>query len=605
MRNTIVAKLLVGGLLGLSGVGAMGCNGSSDGKGTLLATGTATVGTSLGTLAPGVSIPGLPADPSALEGPRVDIASPADGTVQTDRRVTVSGVVTDSGQGVAEVHVAGRTVQLDASGAFRETVDLPAGLNTILVEAWDNAQRRRERQVSVLVGDTADENAELPNVASARVTETALDLIEPKIAAGVEAEKAKIVAQALSTKVNDETKITGFRFGKVGAQVDAAPGGVRFQITIDDVQMDLEYKAKFLLVFSSTKRGTVRAQQMRLEGVTNVAVVNGVATTQVVGVTATAINLTVPDWASGETNTIRRSLEAAFSTAGAQGLQQGLSQAFATTKGTIAQKVQGKDLSVDWSLGTLTCDEAGITATYGANIRPAQATSGKAMGSFVSKVGLANLTGGAATGPNVAVAMTEDLLNRSLHAAWRGGALDFILDAATAAATLPPGSPALDTSSLLAVAPELAAVGLLPGLPLELEVESALPAVVRLRGQQGPHLLSMGALKVTMTVVAPTGRLVLAESVYAVDAEFALVEQGGKLSIAPAGKMDIHADALTNQPGAELILERLAATVGPQLISSALAQQAGVALPTVQGISVTGLTLGGVDGNLVLLGTAK
>jgi hypothetical protein len=500
-----IGRWLTSGVVGLGiGFASTGCHSSSDGKGALIGGTAAAVssgsaaaggsGLSASALPPGISIPGLPADPSVLEGPRVDIVSPSNGAYVAGGQVKVEGVVTDLGQGIAELHVAGRTVPVGPGGAFSETVDLPAGgLQTIVVEAWDRAQHRRARHVSVMLGATGDEATALENVSALRVTETALDLVEPSIAQGVEAQRAQITQQALATPVGNDTKITGFRFGKVGATVDAAPGGARFVVTIDDVQMDIEHKAKFLLVFNTTKKGTVRAQQVRIEGLTAIAVQGGRATTQVLGVTAATSGFSVPDWASSEQGTIKRTFEQSFATAGARGLDQGLADAFKSTSGSMAQNVQGLQLTLDWALKTLACDEAGITAIFAANVKPQAATAGQAgKDSFVSKVGLANLSGGSTGGPNVGVAVHEDLVNRTLHAAWRGGALKFTLDKTTAAA-LPPGSPSLDTNALLAVAPELAAVGVTPGLPVELEVQGDLPAVVRFRGTQGPHRLSLGA----------------------------------------------------------------------------------------------------------------
>lgn len=607
-NDTTIARMLVGGMLGLGLVGA-GCHSSSDGQGKLLAAGTAAaVGSDLSALPPGVSIPGLPASPALLEGPQVDIVSPARASFTTGRKVTVEGVVTDLGGGVSDVRVAGRKVTPDASGAFRAEVDLEPGMNTIAVEAWDAANHRRERFVSVIAGDLAPEADALADAATSRITEAAFDLIEPSITSGIEAQRAQIVQQVLATRLsNDDTKIKGFRFGAVRSAVDCVPGGVTFTITIDDLAMEIEHKAKVLLVFSTTKRGTVRAQRLEITGITQVGVQGGQPVSRVVQVTATAQGFSVPDWASGEQTNIRRAFENGFAASAAAGIGDGLTKALQTRSGTIAPPAgsPGPAVSIDWTMDTLAFDAAGATATFSANARVPQATVGTETRSVVVRSGLANLTGGSPSGPNVALAVHQDLLNRALHAAWRGGAMTMTLDQATLARLAPQSPLVLDTSSLIALAPELAAV-VAPGLPIELRLEGKLPTVVRLRAGPLPHLLDIGALQVTTVVLDPTkGPTVLGEASYAVRAEVQMVERQGKLVLESAGSVEVHVDALgAPQAGAELVLEKMAAQLGPNLLTMALAGQQGVALPSVQGVSLSGLRVQALDGNLIVLGTA-
>lgn len=602
-----IAKLLVTGMVGLGFVGA-GCHSSSDGQGKLIASGTGAITSDLSALPPGLLPPGFTGSPAMLEGPQVEIISPVRASHTTTRRVAVEGVVTDLGGGVSDVRVQGRAVTLDGGGAFREEVDLTPGMNTIVVEAWDGAGHRRERFVNVIAGDLAPEGEAVADAASVRVTDAALDLIEPRIVQGIEAQRAQLTQQVLATRLEKDTKITGFRFGRVDAGVDLIAGGVRFTATIDDVAMDLEHKAKILLVFSSTKRGTVRAQQVRIEGLAQVSVVNGQAATNVVQVTATSSGFSVPDWARDEQTSIRRGFENGFAAAAAQGLGQELGKAFRTTSGTITQGGQSGQvrMQLDWTLSALTCDDAGATAIFGANITPPAATVGAETRSIVVKGGLANLTGGGGSGPNVAMAVHQDVVNRALHAAWRGGALNVTIDQAALSAMNPQSLVQLDTSALISLAPELAAV-LQPGLPVELIVEGLLPAVMTLNAGPLPHRLDVGALKVTTIVLDPVkGRTPLGEAAYAIGAEVALVPTTtGELTLQPAGRVEVHVDAMGQaQAGAELVLEKMAAVLGPQLLQVALATQKGLVLPAVQGVAVSNLSLQALDRNLVLLGTA-
>lgn len=605
-----IAKLLVTGMVGLGFVGA-GCHSSSDGQGKLIASGTGAITSDLSAVPPGMLPPGFTGSPALLEGPQVEIVSPVRASHTTARRVTVEGVVTDLGGGVNDVRVQGRAVTLAAGGAFSEEVDLAPGMNTIVVEAWDGGGHRRSRFVNVIAGDLAPEGEAVAEAASIRVTDAALDLIEPKIVQGIEAQRAQITQQALAMNPGEDTKVTSFSFGAVGAGVDLIPGGVRFTSTIDDVAMGIEHKAKVLFVFSTTKRGTVRAQRMQIEGLAQVSVTNGVVTTSVVQVTATSSGFSVPDWADSQAGAIRRSFESGFAAAAAQALGQGLRDAFKTTSGTITQGGQAGQtlpMQLDWSLSALTCDDTGATAIYGANVRPPAATAGAETRSIVVKGGLANLTGGGGgNGPNVAMAVHQDVINRALHAAWRGGALNMTIDQATLAATNPSSPVRLDTTTLIALAPELAAV-IQPGLPVELVIEGQLPAVMTLAASPLPHRLDVGALKVTTIVVDPvSGRTPMGEASYSIGAEVAIVPTAsGELTLQPAGRTEVHVDALGQaQAGAELVLEKMATQLGPQLLQMALATQKGLVLPAMQGVTVSGLALQPLDRNLVVLGTAS
>lgn len=601
-----IAKVLITGMLGLGFVGA-GCHSSSDGKGKLLATGTGAITSDLGALPPGILPAGFAGSPALLEGPRVDIVSPVRASHTTSRRIAIEGVVTDTGGGISDVRVQGRKVTPDATGAFREEVDLDVGLNTIEVQAFDRQNHRRSRFVNVIAGDLVAEADALPESASVRLTDDALDLIEPQIVDGIEAQRATIIQQALATPVQNGTKIKSFSFGAVGAAIDLVPGGVRFNATIQNVAMDIEHKAKVLLVFSTTKKGTIRASAMVIEGVAQVSVTNGQVTTNVIQVTATANGFTVPDWVPGsEVGTIKRGLENGFAASAARALGQGLNDAFKTTSGTSTQGGAGTGLNIDWSLSTLTCDATGATAIFAANARPqAPATVGAETRSVLVRGGLSNLTGGGATGPNVAMAVHQDLVNRSLHAAWRGGALKQTIDQAALARLNPGSNQRLDTSALIAMAPELAAV-LQPGIPIELLVEGELPTVLTFRSSPLPHLLDIGALKVTTVVLDPVkGRTVLGEASYAIRAEVTFVEKQGKLAIEPAGQTTVLVDSLGQaQPGAELVLEKMAQSMGPQLLQLAIGNQQGFSLPAVKGFVVSNLRLQHLDRNIVGVGTA-
>ena len=598
-------------VLGLSATAGVGCNSKRDGQGTLLATGTGaatagiTSGATPGALPPGTPpIAGMP-QAAALDGPSIEITSPVPGAAVTGPRVTVEGVVTDLGLGVAEVHVAGRTVPIDPSGVFRAEVDVTPGVETILVEAWDTTQRRRARHVSVVAGDLAAETDLLPGAAAIRASDAALDLIEPQVAQGVEAQRAQIVQQVLATRLGNDTKMTGFRFGAVGADVDAIQGGARFTISIADLAMDIEHKAKILFVFNTTKRGTIRAQRLDIEGTAAISVQAGQPSVRMIQVVARTQGFSVPDWADGEEGNIRRGLEQSFAQAAAPAFDQALQAAFRTTAGTQAQTVAGKPVRVDWRLERLAFDDDGLTAVLGANVQADRVVNANGpTGSVARRRALPTLAGGGQAGStNAGLALGEDLLARALHAAWRAGAMDMRLDAAAAQRM---GVPALDTTALLLLAPELSQV-VAPGLPVVLDVKATLPPTLTVNAS-GQHRLALGGLRVTTLVQDPQQGLVpLADADWAIEADVTLVARGGQLVLEPGAAPPVcHVDTVgAAAPGTETVLDRMAPARGAQLLRAALAGQGALTAPALPGFTLDDLRPSAVDGALVVLGTAK
>lgn len=594
-------KFLIGGaMVGASLLGATGCSPSKGGK-PLAGPGSASQPTAAAGVGSGSSA-GLFGS-SLAEGPALEITSPARGSYLTGARVTVRGTVAEG----ATVKVAGMAARV-TGGAFEADVPVEAGLFTIVVEASDASGARSEKHVSVIAGETAAEDQMIAQAAALRITDTALDMIEPSIGAGIMAQKAAIRSQVLATKLKD-TKLTGFDFAQATGTVDCVSGGMRFTAEISNVTLGIEAEAKILLVFTKKYRGDVKASKLTIDGTVQVAVQNGQPVVSVGQVTARADGFSVPDFANDQRAQIQQSFQQAFASAAGQNLATMLQQMVggAAVRGSTNQSLLGKDLRTDYALEALAFDADGATASLAANVAAMTPTYGdQAPGSFVNRAALPRLVGGASGAQNVALVVQQDALNRALHAAWRAGALKMDLDQAAMDQLLPGVPTAMNTTALMMAVPQLSGV-LVPGLPIELQIESQLPPVVTVPAQGQALLeLGMGELRVKMNVIHPTaGPITLVEAAFAARVPATLTEQGGLVALAPAGQAELHVDAVgETMPGVESMLEAMLTQATGPAFQASLAQVKGVALPAVKGYTLSGLSFQKSESSLVVLGQA-
>ncbi len=600
-RNAHLSPALLAGLAVLAG-----CNPSSS-DGSLLSAGSTGAAVASGT-SPG-NLAGMQGQGSAFAGPEIEVLTPARAAYLPAGSVQLTARVRPAGAPIAEVHVDGLTTPVASDGTVQTTLTVQPGLNTIVVEAWDVHQHRSERHVSVLAGQFGPENVPVAEAGALRLTDSALDGLEPGIARAIDGQRGAIVAQILGSNPPKDTTFERFSFGQVGAAIDAVPGGLRFTIDVDDVALDIKVRKKFLFVFPVTKRGTVRANRLTLEGTATFGVQNGALVTQLSNVTSRVQGFSVPDWADDHEDEIRRGFTQAFAAQAAGSLDAELTKALqgAATAGTATQNVLGTALQIDWRLTSIAFDADGATAAFGASVQAAAPVYGSEQRSWITGTPLATLGGPGNTAWNAALALHQDALNQALHAAWRAGALQLTIDGATFAQLAPLATSGFDTTALLAAAPQLASV-LAPGLPLEVELEGQLPPVVSLQ-PQGPELLqvALGSLKAKLSVIDPaTGqRTPLVTAIYALRAPANLIEQNGVIALNPAGLPQLNVDVVGPAlPGSEPVLEQVTATLAPQLLQAALGALKGLAVPTIKGTTLQGIAFQASGETLVGAGLA-
>ncbi|MBL4847682.1 MAG: hypothetical protein JKY65_19365, partial [Planctomycetes bacterium] len=604
---------------------AAGCN-NGGGERVFLASGTIAPIGSQGLLSSGVTeynnlsdlqnaASKLPAG-SEFAGPNLQILSPLRGAQLPVGPTTVEILVEDSThKGIGSVFVAGQGVVPGPDGKATIQVNLTAGLHTIVAEALDSEGNRTERHVSVLVGALVQEGTEVRDGARVRITDDALDALEPQIGTKLQAQKATIVQSVLSAPAPKNTKWKGFDFGATSGEIDCQPGGLKFKVSIKNVALRLEYKAKILFFFSTTKRGTVRAQDLIIEAVaTPTLAANGTLTSTLSQVTARTIGFSVPDWAKGEEGNIRRNFEQSFATQAGATIDKMLTDALTKTKtsGTTVRQVYGKPLNTTWRFSDLAFDADGINVTFGAQTSaPAPGQPNGANYGFpgVVTTGTPNAplggTGGAAW--NGALTIHQDLINQTLHAAWRQGVMNFKVDQAKLDQVNPGGAQLLSTDSLIKGAPALARV-LPAGLPLTLDVEAKLPPVIDVVSNQPQHFtMKLGAVRVDYQVIDPdNGNLVnLAETYYALEIGIVLQADGDRIKFVPTGASVVRVDVVGNPlPMAEPIVDGVTRDLAPSLIKGMIAALPGMKLPALKGFELKDLEFSTYNDSFVVTGKA-
>jgi hypothetical protein len=587
-------------LLAIS-LAAAGCTDSKrSGSGKNLSTGTGAVnsGSVLAAVQNG-TLPGIPGleglAESLREGPGVQITSPTRAAYMPAGPTQLMATVVKNGRPLTEVKVNGQLVTPDpATGEVSAPVTLVPGVNTLVVEAWDDRNKYTKRHVSVLAGDFLPEADMIGESSAVRITDDGLDLLEPGMTQGLEAQRQSLISQVLGASYGKNTSAKGFSFGTISAEIDAVPGGINFQVDVTDLALDFEVKIKILFLFTKRKRGTIRAQRLTVQGFAELQLdANGQLTSTVKNVKSSVAGFSVPSFASKYEGKIRAAFVDGFKAQGAAEAKKAIDAALtgAPTSGSTQQTLLGQQIQNDWKLSTLTFDDWGVTAVFGGNVRAATPMVGTENRSWALKTPVSDLVGGG-PGWNGAVAIHQDAINQATHAAWRSGAMDFTLDSTTYA-QLMPGAPAIDSTALIAMAPMLSIV-VPPALPLEMQISAAMPPVVRVR-PNAPNLLDLTLPSIRVHAqlndVAAGTSVDLGDSVFTIETSVSVVEQNGTLRLVPTvGQtrifVDVEGAAL---PGTEQLLEKLSGTLAQPLLQAALANTAGLPIPKFQGARMGGL----------------
>jgi hypothetical protein len=334
--------------------------------------------------------------------------------------------------GVQAVLVQGLAVPIAAGGSFSTVVQLHQGLNTIVVESWNAAGDRSKRTLSIIEGTFAPEGTPIAGSvvarldgpaldALARVAETMVtaDKLETDLIAGnplVDWKKTVFGKTILSAVIN----ATAARLGTPTLAFTPVAGAVEAHVEVPDVAVDLDAHSNGGIPWGIS--GSVTADKATVVARCALSVSGGklVATIQSCDVSFDnfALHLNhLPDAVAGLADGIVRSrVETAIANQVKAKVPGALEQAIDNT--TFQKALLGTTIGAVLTPVSVDQDASGETVRFDADFmaapiagRPQRPSPGSlATGSIPT----------ARASRGLLVQVSDDLLNRAGHAAWRG-----------------------------------------------------------------------------------------------------------------------------------------------------------------------------------------
>ncbi|MCO5167404.1 MAG: N-acetylmuramoyl-L-alanine amidase [Planctomycetes bacterium] len=562
---------------------------------------------------------------AAPPGPQVEVISPRSAAAVTGASVLVEGVVVDDGHGVVRVAVNGVDVAA-GPGPFQASAPVEPGVNTLVVEAWDARGGRTERHVSVLGGPLRPADQ-----AIARGAEVALAGAAAPLVANFQTQTTSGGASAVPNGMPP----TRFIAAHSGNYTRRSGRTIRYIIihTIEGSEAGCiswfqnpasRVSAHYVLSHAGRVTQMVRDEDRAWHagnyneqsiGIENEgwAGRNNWTDTQYrvlaqltralcdrYGIPKTRAHILAHSEVASHKSDPGRFFDwDRFMT-----LVRGTGATTTTSPRPSTQTVtlgNGRELAVAWSPRPVTTSGGVSRVELDVNVAPRTPLPGRLASSVVlgtPRAAASQPTGNAAG--NVGLAVHQDLLNRSLQAAWRGGALDLRLTPSSLALLAPGTTGTLDRDALVAQDPALGAL-LPPGSSLAIELTPALPPTARVL-PRGELALRVGALEARLDRIDAGGTTPLGVVTLALDAPAWVEGHGPTARLATAGPGEVRADVA---PGQAAGLDRLAHALAPALRDAALGALAGVPLPTPPGIDLVGLSLGTSGDTVTGVGTAR
>jgi len=513
-----------------------------------------------------------------LAPPRVTIESPALGAYVEGSELRVRGRVEDVS--AVTVTADGEPVALDEQGRFDFARTVPRGAYRVRVVAVDAAGHVGSAFTTAIVGHFAAPHDLVPEAIAVALGDEALEAIADTIAPHISPENVEPVVLAANPVAS------GF-WGEVAAtseahdraQVTITPGSDSIAVAIAIPNVRVPFEAR--LPLGIRIHGTTTATRALVEATVQVSALDGRPLVRIVDSNVVLEGLFID--VSGLWDYVDRT----FVTSALEGtIQEGIRTAVETkVPPALEAALEGLPLSYDIELAGYTArlagevaelraTEAGLRAVLDFGVNPLGLPgSVDAPGPLL--LGLPGAPGGNAF-RGVEGAMSLDLLNAALFAAWRVGGLSHsfaelhepsgrLVDAAVLGLLLPIEGPARDA-------------------PLAVNVEAVLPPVVRPTDDG----VEIHAADVRIDLIAQTGGegtrlLTVSAGVRATVRPF-VAEDGIGLSVM---NVEVSIDGLEDIPGlppAERLDEMLGELLAPLL--EPFTELRGFAIPSFYGLTL-------------------
>ncbi len=541
--------------------------------------------------------------------PSVTITSPARASFMSMGPTVVEGRVAavTSGSAVQSLFVDGNAVPINADGTFSTPMVLTQGLNVIRASATDGDGRTGTTEIGVLAGDWLPLAQPIPDSLALRLNNTGLDaiasLVDPLV------QQIDLVAMT-QDPLFDDVLLGGTvvarvdwqnpRLNLVGSRIFGATDGLHVEVDLDDIYLEVIAAATILGGTVGPEFATIAADAATLkitlllglqpDGRVTAAIASSdvefdnFRTTFSPSSLMTIIMPLIRSWVEKEVEDL---LADELLALGAD-LNLSIDDVFSPTvpadlMGTpFLHEIRGSSVTHD-------TNGLGLSLSFNASTPVLTARGAAAPGSF-STPALGTPTLG--TQKSMSLSIDDDLINRALHVAWAGGALELdqaALAAATAPTTPPPpGTPpsvpmtAIDLAGFL---PEvLLAVD--PSAVLTLGLEAGLPPVFEVRGAPDLAQLSLSELYLSVYADEGSGPQLVTTLALSLKVGVSFDWTANGLVVNSAQFAEISVDVI-DEPMVKIGVEKLRIALGllvPPLVPKAL-NQMGVVMPVPQELS--------------------
>jgi len=520
-------------------------------------------------------------------GPWITLSSPTAGAWLEPGIVRVEGQVSDAVSGIASLTVQGVEVVPDGTGAFSVDLEAPSGPFSVRVEAVDGDANVADVGVGVMVGDAAPLGEIRSEGIELLLTSTVLDQLMNERAEALNPLLVTLLVASynplyqVSTGLYSYTaNVTGVTWDTLAASV--VPGTGEFVVTFTFTNLEITVDQRVVIgVTPYTSVGTFSDTVTRVD---IPVIARGVAEGEyVLELDVSSITFTSPTWNGG---TISGPSGTPLDVAALVG-----PDLLSAMSGVLGPEIEGAlaDFVLEASPTVL-----GQTVSYLGEVNGIESYPGGIVLEFDSDVGgpapvedlpvvpgslllPGDPPGAFPTSQALGFSVSLDLVNRLLHTAWAGGALNMVL-----------------TNDDLGLDPSL--IGLVfPGATtLNLDLSSDLPPAIVSEGTDIFVRMPLLSVAATGMLDGGTGDVPLADAQVFVEAPVSLAVSPSGGMEAVFGTANLSVEVAPTEPGgvsaAEALEDRLGAVAAP-LVSSLL-PSIEVFQPAVPGLNIRPETLG-------------
>ena len=393
-------------------------------------------------------------------GANLEVTSPGRGAVEVSSELTVTGIATAEGRGLARVEINGTRADLDATGAFAAAIDLALGTQTITTTAYalDGSVATDVRAVSV--GDFADAGS----IADARAMQIGPErLVRVGLEVSTALDNAAIAADVMVGMVKDEGSEAGCDRDAVSVSSVSAPislslfgagGGFRGEATYNP--FDWAFDASYSNAGCALTTGTFAFETEELHVDFTLAVTGDGAAIELLNPATTyhhEFNLNEgtlePAVAARVADGIPGDIATAVMSASLDRIETGINAWLTELAPTQTVIAQGESIEISYA-PKVEGNGRGLTVSFDVDVDPSTVAP-----AFVSTPHDPPVL----ASRYAAVAISDDAINQWLGLVWRLGGFNFEVDGVSLELMVPPHFSAQNGASTIVFADWVATDG--------------------------------------------------------------------------------------------------------------------------------------------------